>query len=366
MEKWQILSAREQVAMHLRQNLFAGRWQGLMPGCDSIAAELGVGKDTVDAALTQLESEGLLIAQGKRKRRKIAFIPKRQESNGLRFGLLLSERVDAQKNYIGDLRMMLEHHGHQIVIAPKTMIDLGMELKKISGMVEKMKLDGWIILAGSRNVLEWFAQRRQPTFAIFGRRKGLALAGAGPEKISSLREAVRAIANFGHKRIVLLTRKRRRSPSLGDFEQAFLLALEENGIKPTDYHIPDWEESIDGFHSRLKALFGITPPTALLLDEAPLFVAAQHFLSQKGLKIPDDVSLFCNDYDTCFSWCEPKISHIHWDSEPVIEQVVQWARNIGNGVEDRKQVLTKSEFVRGGTIAQVKPESRTRAIESRY
>jgi DNA-binding LacI/PurR family transcriptional regulator len=169
-----------------------------------------------------------------------------------------------------------------------------------------------------------------------------------------LKEAVKVMANLGHKRIVLLTRKRRRSPSLGDFEQAFLLALEENGIKPTEYHIPDWEECIDGFHQRLKALFGITPPTALVLDEAPLFVAAQHFLSQKGIKIPDDVSLFCNDYDTCFSWCEPQISHIRWDSEPIIRHTLQWANNVGRGVVDKKQVLTDSEFVRGGTIAQVK------------
>jgi DNA-binding LacI/PurR family transcriptional regulator len=354
MEKWQILSAREQVTIYIRQSLISGRWQELMPGCDSLAAELGVGKDTVDTALTQLENEGLLIAQGKRKRRKIAFTPMKQETSARRFGLLLSERSDAQKSYIGDLRMMLEQHGHQIIIAPKTMIELGMDLKKIGAMVEKMEIDGWIVLAGARDVLEWFAKRAKPAFAIFGRRKGLDLAGAGPEKISTLKEAVKVMANLGHKRIVLLTRKRRRSPSLGDFEQAFLLALEENGIKPTEYHIPDWEECIDGFHQRLKALFGITPPTALVLDEAPLFVAAQHFLSQKGIKIPDDVSLFCNDYDTCFSWCEPQISHIRWDSEPIIRHTLQWANNVGRGVVDKKQVLTDSEFVRGGTIAQVK------------
>ncbi len=354
MDKWQIRSAREQVAMYLRENLVAGRWQELMPGCDSIATELGVGKDTVDAAFALLESEGLLIPQGKRKRRKIASFPRKNARYGLRVGLILNARVDAQIRYIVELTMRLENDGHRIVQASKTMMELGMDLKKIGGMAKKMDVHAWIILAGSRDVLEWFASRTQPVFAIFGRRQELAIAGVGPEKISALKEAVKTVANLGHKRIVLLTRKRRRLPSLGDFEQAFLWALKENGIEPTDYHIPDWEESIDGFHVRLNALFGITPPTALFLDEAPLFVAAQHFLSQRGLSIPEDVSLFCNDHDACFSWCEPQISHIRWDSEHIIRQVLLWAQNIRRGVEDRKQVLTKSEFVRGGTIAQVK------------
>lgn len=52
-----ISSASEQVAAHLRAALVNRIWTGTMPGGDKLASDLGVGKDTVEAALKQLENE---------------------------------------------------------------------------------------------------------------------------------------------------------------------------------------------------------------------------------------------------------------------------------------------------------------------
>ena len=66
-----ILAASEQVAEHLRNELAKGTWSGLMPGSNRLARELGVGGNTLEAALKQLEKEGTLISQGPNRRRKI-------------------------------------------------------------------------------------------------------------------------------------------------------------------------------------------------------------------------------------------------------------------------------------------------------
>ena len=66
------------------------------------------------------------------------------------------------------------------------------------------------------------------------------------------------------------------------------------------------------------------------------------------------VSLFCSDPDPAFAWCEPTISHIAWDSRPVVRRVVRWAANVSHGRDDRRQTLTKAEFVEGGTVGPVK------------
>ncbi len=71
MSKLRILSATAQVAEHLRRELLAGKWSRTMPGGDGLAADLGVGVNTVEAALLQLEAEGLLVNQGRRCRRLI-------------------------------------------------------------------------------------------------------------------------------------------------------------------------------------------------------------------------------------------------------------------------------------------------------
>jgi hypothetical protein len=66
-----------------------------------------------------------------------------------------------------------------------------------------------------------------------------------------------------------LARGVRRKPRPGSFEQAFLDELEALGIPTGDYNLPDWSESPEGFHQLLAALFRHTPPTALILQEAP-------------------------------------------------------------------------------------------------
>jgi DNA-binding LacI/PurR family transcriptional regulator len=70
--------------------------------------------------------------------------------------------------------------------------------------------------------------------------------------------------------------------------------------------------------------------------------------------VPQDVSLVCADGDPHFAWFHPPVSHIAWDSAPVVRRVVRWAANIARGKQDLRQVLTKSEFVPGGTVGHAK------------
>jgi hypothetical protein len=66
-----------------------------------------------------------------------------------------------------------------------------------------------------------------------------------------------------------------------------------------------------------------------------------------------NISLICNDPDICFSWCVPTISHVFWDSRPVVNRIAQWANNIAKGKKDLKQVYTQAEFIEGGTMGPV-------------
>ena len=108
-----------------------------------------------------------------------------------------------------------------------------------------------------------------------------------------------------------------------------------------------------GFHGLLSSLFRLTPPTALIIDGAPLFTAVQQFLAGRGIRVPQQVSLVCTDADRTFAWCMPAISHIRWDSGPVVRRMVQWAANVSHGKKDLRQTLTPAEFIEGGTTGPV-------------
>jgi len=344
------LSIAEQVAGHLRGELKQGRWSGLMPGKHQLSEELGVNNKTVEAALRQLETEGLLVAQGAGRRRKIVMPGKVVKPTALRVAILVGEAAERRLDYMVELQHELAEAGHRAFYTSKAMLDLGMDVKRIARMVAKTEADAWVVVSGSHEVLQWFAGRRKPVFALFGRRRELPIAGAGPDKPPILAAAVRELIGLGHRRIVLLARPRRRLPEPGASEQAFLDELLAHGIEPGPYHLPDWEESIEGFDACLDSLFQLTPPTALIIEEVPLFTAAYHFLARRGLRVPEDVSVVCTDASPDFDWCRVSVAHIRWDSRPVVRRILRWAENVSHGKADLRQTFTPAEFVRGGTI----------------
>lgn len=139
--------------------------------------------------------------------------------------------------------------------------------------------------------------------------------------------------------------------------QAFLGELEAAGIATSEFNLPDWEESKEGFERGLDSLFGgLTPPTALMLDEPYLYYAAYHYLAARGLRVPQDVSLVCTDSDPGFVWCQPSVAHMRWDHRPVVRRIVSWANNVVRGKDDSRQNLYKAEFIEGGTVGTAPQE----------
>lgn len=353
MQKLVIFTAAEQVAAHLRAEILRGVLSGLMPGGEKLAAELGIGPNTAEAALVILEKEGLLVSQGARRGRSVVARPEAGAAHSLRIAILLNDSGDLALNYMVEIRHALESAGHSSFIAPKTMEDLGHDVERIKRMAMKTEAEAWLVLGGSYELLNWFLTQTAPTFAIFGRRRELKIAGTGPDKSSALIEATRRLIELGHRRIVLMTRTRRRMPKPGEPERLFLKELAAHGMPVGDYALPPWEETTKGFHARLEALFRFTPPTAMIIDEAPLFFATQQFLARKRLTAPEDVSLVCTDYSPDFNWCQPTISHIRWESPPMIRNLMKWITNVSLGKEDFRQTETPAKFVLGGTIGRV-------------
>lgn len=346
-----ILSASAQVAAHLREELERSRWSDGMPGVNWLAAELGVNRKTVVAALRQLENEGLLANEGQGRKRRI-IPPGETAVRSMRIAILEYDPVALTAGYMVELQHLLLAAGHTAFFAAKSMSELGMDLPKIAAMVKKTGADAWVIAAGSREILSWFCEQSLPAFALFGRRDGLPIPAVGPDKPPVVAAATRELIALGHRRIVLVAKRVRRMPKPGRSEQAFLTELATHGIPVSDYNLPDWAETTDGLHELLDSLFRVTAPTAMIIDEAPLFAAVQQFLAGRGLRVPHQVSLVCTDGDPTFAWCKPAISHIRWDAGPVLRRIVRWAAKVSIGRADAKQTLSPAEFVRGGTIGQ--------------
>ena len=352
MKPFRSLSAVEQLAAHLREEIQSGGLDGNMPGVAQLVRRLGVGTKTVVAALECLKREGILEAPGMRLRNRIV-VADTGKKTGLQIRLLLYEESDAHDEHTMELRHRFEERGHQVSCVAKTLVNLKFDVNRVARLVEKTGGDAWVIRAGSRSVLEWFAAQPVPAFAMFGRQTKLPMASLAILKSPAVAQALQRLVDLGHRRIVMLAREERRKPTPGLFERRFLEELERLGIEVGPYNLPDWRNDPRSFHRCLDSLFRHTPPSALLLSEPSLFFATQQYLAGKGLAAPRHVSLISLDDHPAFEWFEPEVSHIHTDTRRFVPRVVRWAENVANGKEDRRETLIRAELVEGGTIGPV-------------
>jgi DNA-binding LacI/PurR family transcriptional regulator len=273
----------------------------------------------------------------------------------MRIAILEYDASSRNEAYMVALQHLLIAAGHSAFFTDRTLMDLGSDLPGLHRFVRKTSADAWIIGAGSRSVLAWFSRQPFPSFALFGRREELPLAATGPDIHSAMLTATRHLLALGHRRIVIVCRAERRSPSPGRTERAVLEELSSHGIATGHFNLPDWEESPQGLQSMLSSLFRLTPPSALIIEEAPLLFPVLQFLANRGLCAPRDISLLCSDASPSFSWAAPSIAHIRWNPNPVIRRVVQWADRISSGQSDLRHSLTPAEFIPGGTIGPPPP-----------
>jgi DNA-binding LacI/PurR family transcriptional regulator len=353
MEAFQYRSAVEQLAAHLKNQVDRGMLTGDMPGVDRLATSLAVSQRTVIGAIKELEHDGYLERQGPGKASKI--INKTKKTNtGLRIQFMVHDHEDTQRDLVdysfNNIRQHVTNAGHLITFANKSLQQLGMDVKRVASFAKKTKTDAWILASASREVLEWFSNQDTPVFALYGRRRGLPIAGIGPNVESAFRSTVQRMLELGHRRIVLLVRPARRLPKPGIPEQAFLNTLEEAGIRTGSYNLPAWDGSVEGLHATLDKTFALTPPTAILVDEPEIFISAQHHLTRRGILSPEHVSLVSAEQDPIFSYMKPSVAHISYEKNSMGRRIAEWANNLAKGKSDLKQTLTKATLIEGQTL----------------
>lgn len=352
MRNLRIRPAYEQLADFLKEEIRSRTWTGVMPGENWLVSHLQVGRDTVRAALTHLEEEGVIASQGQGQRRQI--VMKNEEfERDYRVTLLVYSPRDRHDPLVHDIVFQLAQRGYQVDLAPKSLVELGMKPERVAKMVEQVKTDAWVVAAATNDVLEWFAEQPAPAFALFGRFSSRSMAAIGPDKLPAYEAALRRLLELGHRRIVLLLPEQMRIPKPGRLARRSLELMEAHGIATGSYHLPDWERGPAGLRRCLDRIFDATPPTALFVDEACEFIAVQQHLAKRGIFAPDDVSLICSDDNPLFEWCEPSVSCIRWSTRPLVRRIVRWVDNIASGRDDYRKGFSKAEFVEGGTIGPV-------------
>jgi DNA-binding LacI/PurR family transcriptional regulator len=349
--KFKISSPADQVTSYLREEIRSGRWKGEMPGVSHLQNRLGVNHVAINAALRQLEREGLLVSQGRRRCRLISANSQNLKARKLRIRVMPYDKESRiAPDYLGIIDG-LHQQGFSAGFSRKGIHELGMDKGRVARFVKKNQADAWVVSGASQEIFQWFAEQEVPAIALFGRFTNVSIAGVGVRKSPIMEKLVRRLAALGHRRIVSLVHRERIVPKLALYEQNFQKVMTDCGITTGSFNLPEWEPSRAGLFDCLDTLFKHTPPTALILDEPRHFIAAQNYLITRGIRVPHDVSLICGDSDPSFSWSSPQIIHMKWEPEKLINHVVRWTNQVAVGKVSRRQKFYDAELVEGGTIA---------------
>jgi DNA-binding LacI/PurR family transcriptional regulator len=351
MEPIRLLSIGEQTVEHLRKGIQEGRWSGRLPGVVRLAHECDVSTGVIRSALRKLEAEGVISSRGLGRSRSI--MPPEEGGaplSAVRVVIFLFDAPNESDAITWKLQRDLEFAGHTVTLAEKSQVQLNFNLASMIRMVEATTADAWIVISGSHELLTWFASRKIPTLALYGRTHGITIARTGPDKIPAFLDATRQLIAFGHRRIVIIALAGRRKPIPGTLERLTLEEMQANGIETGPYNFPDWEETPAGLNTLLENLFRTTPPTALIVYETAKLVAVMQFLARHKIDVPGQVSIIGTDADPAIDWCYPKVAHVKWDQSLLLRRILRWVSAVRKGTPDRNIINFPATFVPGGSI----------------
>lgn len=342
----------EKTADWLRREIPAGRWGGRIPGIPTLARECGIAEGTARRAIRLLEKDGVLSYAGPGRRRQLAVtdgalaLPRQ-----MRVMVLLRDSLAVEDEgfrwSLAAIQAELEARGHRFVLLAKSQADLKYDDARVMKFVENIEADLWVVVAGSRLLLEWFVARPVPVFALGGGAVGIpGLAVYGGDAGLARAEIIRRLCELGHRRIVYFLPHFVRAGAAKHIQRE----LAEFGITAGPFNLPDWDETPGDLQERLARMFRISPPTVIFATSPVWLAGILSFLAEKGLRVPQDVSLVCGNHADFLDWHRPAIVHFKHDDVRLMRRVVQWVDNRAHGRDDVRASVVPIKIVEGESI----------------
>jgi len=144
-----------------------------------------------------------------------------------------------------------------------------------------------------------------------------------------LEEAMDKLIGLGHHHIILPICGRATSFAAG-LKSTFSRKLVNDGFDfIAEFNCPTSDESgVESYHRCLDRAFAIKTPTAIICLDWREYVTSLCYLQQKGMKVPQDVSLICQSHDHTADWFIPKPTHFHHPLDKIATTLCGWLEDI--------------------------------------
>lgn len=346
----------QQVVRRLEEDIRHGILRESLPGERVLAVRMEVSRRTIRAAVRILRSRRLIrTAQGAPTRilGTPAPPPRRVEMRAI--GLLLPKPLEMLKPFTGVvdiLRGLFHQNGLRLDVFYGARYLSPRPAAALRQLVAQSPCDGWILASANHACQSWFQAQGLVTVVAGSSHDGVALPSVDVDMLATSRHAATVLLRRGHRRLALLL-ERADWAGFRLTEQGFIEGVRQFGNNATglvcrhDGHVADLQRVL----SRL--LRSPAPPTALFIVNPFHYLAVAAILADRGLKVPQDISLLCRDDDACLRYLPVVPSRY---SSSALAQAKQLFATLTTAMQSRserppsKSLLLIPEFIAGASI----------------
>jgi DNA-binding LacI/PurR family transcriptional regulator len=188
------------------------------------------------------------------------------------------------------------------------------------------------------------------------------------DDIQGSRDAIRYLTELGHRHIWFVGNT--RLPWFKRCYEGYRQVMEEAGLTPRESSIDSENDTESGYLGTKSLLARDKSVTAILAGNDPTAHGVYKALRDRGLKIPDDVSVVGCD-DTVGTWLYPALSTTREFPEQLGKQLVEFVFNrLAKPDQEPQRATVPTEFIkrdscgpmspaRDKTLAETRPRSAT-------
>lgn len=340
------------VAKQLRRDLQSGLFTGKLPSERQLATNLGVARDTVRAALKILEQEGLSVERTPTGTYIQSLDFKISQSN-LSVGLVHFTKLE----YLSHKTLFWIDELRQILYREKVRLHLYHINNKRDGhhkfhsIRASIKHACWIFTYPTTPLIESIYDQRSNTVVMGSVPDHIALPSIDVHYEALYRHAINQLIRLGHRHIALIMPKRKLSIDK-DILQGFQLAVTPHSDLQVriEYH--------DGTPAALcqladRLLTRSSRPTTWIVTVPSHFLTILTYLPRRNIRVPQDISLLCQDGEPWFHFATPTPTHYQVNLSKLARLTAQQVLKAIAGTPSpflRHQIIP--EFIPGNTLAE--------------
>jgi DNA-binding LacI/PurR family transcriptional regulator len=302
-------SVVDQVAAALRSGVTRGEWHGWLPGERRLCDDLHVGRNTLRAALRQLAQEGvveIVSGTGTRIQHASAIQPAKEAQVGLLSPEPLERLRPRQALWIDELRGRLAENGSLLKVFHGSQFFRANPASALKRLIEQEQCGCWILVLSNKACQEWFKRLRIPCVIAGSCHQGVNLPFVDLDYRALCRHAATTFLRLGHRRIAFITHAQGAAGDMAS-EVGFMEGVHSFSQTDAAGKIVHHGQGKEAVRNSLRLLMERpAPPTALLINNSYLYLTVFSILTQRGYRVPRDVSLLSRDADTFLSYVDPE------------------------------------------------------------